>query len=61
MTLPMAMQLFLVVLGGRIEGCHIELHDVRFVVDTSIEDTLPQLRQHERLHQRLLCQTMTHR
>jgi hypothetical protein len=41
----MTMQLFLVVLGGRIEGCHIELHDVRFVVGTSIEDTLPQLRQ----------------
>jgi hypothetical protein len=40
----MTMQLFLVVLGGRIEGCHIELHDVRFVVGTSIEDTLPQLR-----------------
>ena len=28
MTLPMTLQLFLVVLGGRIEGCHIELHDV---------------------------------
>jgi hypothetical protein len=39
------MQLFLVVLGGRIDGCHIELHDVRFVVGASIEDTLPQLRQ----------------
>ena len=43
--MTMAMQLFLVVLGGRIDGCHIELHDVRFVVGTSIEDTLPQLRQ----------------
>ena len=43
--MTMTMQLFLVVLGGRIEGCHIELHDVRFVVGTSIEDTLPQLRQ----------------
>jgi hypothetical protein len=39
------MQLFLVVLGGRIDGCHIELHDVRFVVGASIDDTLPQLRQ----------------
>jgi hypothetical protein len=39
------MQLFLVVLGGRIDGCHIELHDVRFVVGASIEDTLPELRQ----------------
>jgi hypothetical protein len=43
--MTMTMQLFLVVLGGRVEGCHIELHDVRFVVGTSIEDTLPQLRQ----------------
>jgi hypothetical protein len=42
MTMTMTMQLFLVVLGGRIEGCLIELHDVRFVVGTSIEDTLPQ-------------------
>ena len=39
------MQLFLVVLGGRSDGCHIELHDVRFVVGASIDDTLPQLRQ----------------
>jgi len=36
--------LFLVVLGGRIAGAHIELHDVRFVAGTSIDDTLPQLR-----------------
>jgi hypothetical protein len=32
------------VLGGRIAGAHIELHDVRFVAGTSIDDTLPQLR-----------------
>jgi len=37
--------LFLVVLGGRCEGCHIELHDVRFVVGARIEDTFDQLRQ----------------
>lgn len=38
------MQLFLVVLGGRSRGCHIEQHDVRFVVGERLEDTLPQLR-----------------
>ena len=36
--------LFLVVLGGRIAGSHIELHDVRWVVGTCIEDTIPSLR-----------------
>ena len=33
------MQLFMVYLGGRIQGCHIEMHDVRFVVGESIEQT----------------------
>jgi hypothetical protein len=33
-----------VVLGGRMSGAHIELHDVRFVAGASIEDTLPELR-----------------
>ncbi len=37
--------LFLVVLGGRATNSHIELHDVRWVVGTSIEDTIPSLRQ----------------
>ena len=37
--------LFLVVLGGRAATSHIELHDVRWVVGTSIEDTIPTLRQ----------------
>ena len=36
--------LFLVVLGGRVPQAHIELHDVRFVVGATIDDTLPQLR-----------------
>jgi hypothetical protein len=36
--------LFLVVLGGSIGGAHIELHDVRFVLGASIDDTLPALR-----------------
>jgi hypothetical protein len=37
-------QLFLVVLGGRAPGVHIELHDVRFVVGSTLDDTLPALR-----------------
>lgn len=36
--------LFLVVLGGRLPAAHIELHDVRFVVGATIDDTLPVLR-----------------
>jgi len=40
-----AQRLFLVVLGGRIDGCHIEQHDVRFVAGASIDDTIPQLRE----------------
>jgi hypothetical protein len=38
------MQLFLVVLGGRSHGCHIEQHDVRFVAGETIDHTLPELR-----------------
>jgi hypothetical protein len=41
---PEAPRLFLVVLGGRIDGCHVELHDVRFVVGADIEATIPELR-----------------
>jgi hypothetical protein len=37
-------QLFLVVLGGRAPGCHIEQHDVRFVVGATIEAAIPELR-----------------
>ncbi|MCP9927273.1 DUF1543 domain-containing protein [Cyanobium sp. CH-040] len=36
--------LFLVVLGGRAPGCHIELHDVRFVAAATIEAAIPELR-----------------
>jgi hypothetical protein len=36
--------LWLVVLGGRAPGCHVELHDVRFVAGAAIDDTLPELR-----------------
>ena len=38
------MALFLVYLGGRIQGCHIEMHDVRFVVGDSIEQTYSKLK-----------------
>lgn len=38
------MPLFLVVLGGRSRGCHIEQHDVRFVAGERIEDTFAALR-----------------
>jgi hypothetical protein len=38
-------KLFIVYIGGRIRGCHIEMHDVRFVVGTSIDDTLDALRE----------------
>ena len=33
------------VLGGRIDGCHIEQHDVRFVAGAKIEDSIAQLRE----------------
>ena len=38
-------KLFLVVLGGRCKGCHVEQHDVRWVVGETIDATLPTLRQ----------------
>ncbi|MDA0717299.1 MAG: DUF1543 domain-containing protein [Cyanobacteria bacterium] len=37
-------KLFLAVLGGRVLGCHIELHDVRFVAGATIEAAIPELR-----------------
>ncbi len=48
-------KLFGVYLGGRAPRCHIELHDVVFVVGKSIEDTYPSLKEKwfgdsERLH-----------
>ena len=36
--------LFLVVLGGRAEKANIELHDVRWVIGSKIEDTYDTLR-----------------
>ena len=36
--------LFLVVLGGRVKKANVELHDVRWVVGSRIEDTFDELR-----------------
>lgn len=41
---PTETTLFLVVLGGRVAGAHLELHDVRFVAGATVDDTLPELR-----------------
>ena len=35
---------FFVVVGGRSPKANIELHDVRWVIDSKIEDTFDQLR-----------------
>ena len=40
----MNLSLFIVVLGGRSLKSNIELHDVRWVLGESIEDTFPELR-----------------
>ena len=40
----MDLSLFIVVLGGRSLKSNIEIHDVRWVLGTSIEDTFPELR-----------------
>ena len=34
----------MVYLGGRIQGCHIEMHDIRFVVGQNIEQTYTKLK-----------------
>tara|TARA_Y100001968_G_C19257841_1_gene667713 strand:+ start:249 stop:809 length:561 start_codon:yes stop_codon:yes gene_type:complete len=41
----MNLSLFIVVLGGRSLKSNIEIHDVRWVVGKSIEDTFPDLRE----------------
>lgn len=38
------MKLFAVIIGGEVEGCHVELHDTRFVVGERIEDCYAALR-----------------
>jgi len=40
----MNLSLFIVVLGGRSLNSNIEIHDVRWVLGKSIEDTFPELR-----------------
>jgi len=40
----MSLSLFIVVLGGRSLKSNIEIHDVRWVLGESIEDTFPELR-----------------
>lgn len=37
-------KLFLVVLGGRVKNCHVEQHDVRWVIGEHIEETIPTLK-----------------
>ena len=39
-----SLSLFLVTLGGRVKGSHVEQHDLRWVVGNKIEDTFHQLR-----------------
>jgi len=39
------MKLFAVYLWGYIDGCHVEIHDVRFVIGEKIEDTYQQLQE----------------
>ncbi len=41
----MNLSLFIVVLGGRSLKSNIEIHDVRWVIGESLEDTFPELRQ----------------
>ena len=41
---PLENFLFLVVVGGRSPKANIELHDVRWVIGSKIEDTFDQLR-----------------
>ena len=38
------MNLYLVVLGGRMQEGHVEIHDVRWVIGETIESTVPQLK-----------------
>ena len=40
----MSLSLFIVVLGGRSLQSNIEIHDVRWVIGESLEDTFPELR-----------------
>ncbi len=37
-------QLFMILVGGMADGCHVELHDVRFAIGETIEDCVPALK-----------------
>jgi hypothetical protein len=37
-------RLFMVLVGGAVDGAHVELHDTRFVIAPTIEDAIPDLR-----------------
>ncbi|MEM9262950.1 MAG: DUF1543 domain-containing protein [Pseudomonadota bacterium] len=37
-------KLFMILVGGMVEGCHVELHDVRFAIGDTIDDCIPALR-----------------
>ncbi len=37
-------KLFVVIVGGEVAGCHVELHDTRFVVGETIEDCYDDLK-----------------
>ena len=39
------LKLFMVSLGGKLPTTHIELHDIRFVIGHTIEETYPMLRE----------------
>ena len=41
----MNLSLFIVVLGGRSKKSNIEIHDVRWVIGETLEDTFPELRE----------------
>ncbi|MEZ5922199.1 MAG: DUF1543 domain-containing protein [Parvularculaceae bacterium] len=40
----MGRKLFAVLIGGEVEGCHLELHDMRFVLGETIEDCYDDLK-----------------
>ena len=42
-AIAMHKKLFAVLLGGRTQGCHLELHDLVFVVGSSLEESYPRL------------------
>lgn len=39
-------QLYMISLGGKVKGANIEVHDVQFVVASSIEEAIPLVKEH---------------